>query len=48
MDGTTIIECVVFFYEKAKSKFEYIRKEKFCACVAKDISSLKVLKNTIW
>ena len=47
MKDKTLIQCVVFFYEKGKCKLDYIRKEKFCASAERNVSNLKTLKNVI-
>lgn len=42
-----IIECVALFYEKGKTKLEYVRKEKFRASIPVSITSLTKLKNLV-
>ncbi len=42
-----VIECVALFYEKGKTKLDYIRKEKFRASVPTNINNLNRLKTIV-
>ena len=51
MDGIeSEIEVIVFFYEKGKSKADYIRKETAHVVVPKDLNTINLvrLKKIFW
>ena len=43
----SIIECIAIFYQKAKTKLDYVRKERYRARIPTGIKSLTKLKSIV-
>lgn len=43
----SIIECVAIFYQKGKTKLDYVRKERYRASIPTGIKSLTKLKSIV-
>ena len=43
----SVVECIVIFYQKGKSKLDYVRKERFRASIPSEITNLTKLKSIV-